>query len=181
MNKAEPFTDPQALPPCSSKPGSPEKWYRQFWPWLLIGLPGIVVIASFVTLAIAIKHADDTVADNYYKQGLAINQELSADVKARELGLRAHVELDATTLAITLEGNLQAMPTQLTARFIHPVSADRDFAAPLLPDSNGEYRARLAQPIDGRWTLEISQPAEAWRLRAQARIENGRSEFELIP
>jgi FixH len=30
-----------------------EPWYRQFWPWFLIALPGSVVIASFVTLYIA--------------------------------------------------------------------------------------------------------------------------------
>lgn len=175
MNTAKSLTDPRATP-CS-----PEKWYRQFWPWLLIGLPGIVVIASFVTLTIAVKHADDTVADNYYKDGLAINQELSADVKARELGLRAHVELDATALVVVLEGALAPKPNQLTARFIHPVSADRDFAVPLLPDSNGVYRARLSQPIDGRWTLELSETAAAWRLRAPTRVENGHSEVELIP
>lgn len=33
-------------------------WYKQFWPWFIFGLPAAVVIASFVTLYIAIIHRD---------------------------------------------------------------------------------------------------------------------------
>ncbi len=32
-------------------------WYKQFWPWFLIALPGSVVIASFITIAIAVENA----------------------------------------------------------------------------------------------------------------------------
>jgi hypothetical protein len=38
-------------------------WYRQFWPWFLIALPAASVIGSFVTLAIAIRHADTVVSE----------------------------------------------------------------------------------------------------------------------
>ncbi|MFM1891144.1 MAG: FixH, partial [Pseudomonadota bacterium] len=33
-------------------------WYRQFWPWLLISLPASVVIASMVTIYIAVQTDD---------------------------------------------------------------------------------------------------------------------------
>ena len=48
-------------------------WYRQFWPWFLICLPGSVVVAALTTMYIAHKGADDLVVDEYYKEGLAIN------------------------------------------------------------------------------------------------------------
>lgn len=32
-------------------------WFKQFWPWFLISLPGSVVIASMVTISIAIDSA----------------------------------------------------------------------------------------------------------------------------
>ena len=51
-------------------------WYRQFWPWFLIALPACVVIAAIATALIASRHADDLVADSYYKDGLAINRRL---------------------------------------------------------------------------------------------------------
>jgi|GEM_PF-1745423 hypothetical protein len=41
-----------------------KKWYKQFWPWFIFGLPALVVIASFVTLYIAIIHRDEMVDDH---------------------------------------------------------------------------------------------------------------------
>lgn len=32
-------------------------WYKQFWPWFLISLPGSVVIASMFTISIAVENA----------------------------------------------------------------------------------------------------------------------------
>lgn len=40
-------------------------WYRQFWPWFIISLPAISVIASLTTLWIAISHPDSTVPNNH--------------------------------------------------------------------------------------------------------------------
>lgn len=47
-------------------------WYRQFWPWFLITLPSVAVVASFITLGIAIKHADTPVQDDYEQHGLTV-------------------------------------------------------------------------------------------------------------
>lgn len=51
-------------------------WYRQFWPWFLIVLPGTVVVASLITVYIAVTHQDPLVDGNYYKHGLTINERL---------------------------------------------------------------------------------------------------------
>lgn len=58
-------------------------WYKQFWPWFLIVLPSAAVIASFITLGIAIKYADTPVQGDYEKHGLTVlhktNVQNSAD------------------------------------------------------------------------------------------------------
>ena len=51
-------------------------WYRQFWPWFLISIPLLTVIAGIITLAIALKYPDHLVVD----------QEQYDEIKA---GLRA--------------------------------------------------------------------------------------------
>lgn len=38
-------------------------WYRQFWPWFLIGIPFLTVVASGVTLWLAISNPDTLVVD----------------------------------------------------------------------------------------------------------------------
>jgi len=39
-------------------------WYRQFWPWFIIALPTAAVIASFITLWLAVSNPDPLVVDD---------------------------------------------------------------------------------------------------------------------
>ena len=50
--------------------GSP--WYKQFWPWFLFALPTVAVIASLFSLYIAVKHADEPIAEDYVQHGLTV-------------------------------------------------------------------------------------------------------------
>ena len=43
---------------------STQPWYREPWPWIIIGLLGTVIIASFITLWIAIANPDRLVVDD---------------------------------------------------------------------------------------------------------------------
>jgi hypothetical protein len=43
-------------------PGRP--WYREPWPWIIIGLLGTVIVASFITLWIAASNPDGLVVDD---------------------------------------------------------------------------------------------------------------------
>jgi uncharacterized protein len=38
-------------------------WYRQFWPWFLIALPALALLAGAVTWSIAVRHADPIVPE----------------------------------------------------------------------------------------------------------------------
>ncbi|HET8709821.1 MAG TPA: FixH family protein [Spongiibacteraceae bacterium] len=55
-----------------AQPTPHKPWYKQFWPWFLIALPSAAVIASFITLYIAITKADQVVQDNYEQHGLTV-------------------------------------------------------------------------------------------------------------
>lgn len=52
-------------------------WYRQFWPWFIIALPTAAVVGSITTAIIASQDGVNLVAEDYYKQGKEINQDLS--------------------------------------------------------------------------------------------------------
>ena len=45
-------TQDQKVMPLDTK-----AWYKQFWPWFLIALPGSVVIASMFTITLAVQNA----------------------------------------------------------------------------------------------------------------------------
>jgi len=54
-------------------------WWQYGHVWLIIAGPAAVVVAGFITLAIAIRVPDPVVADDYYRRGLEINKTLAAE------------------------------------------------------------------------------------------------------
>ena len=60
-------------------------WYREPWPWILMSGPAVVVVAGAVTMWIAFASADGVVVGDYYKRGLAMNQDLQREQAAQQL------------------------------------------------------------------------------------------------
>ncbi len=139
-----------------------EPWYRQFWPWFLIALPGSVVIAGLSTVFIANRHADDLVVDDYYKDGLAINQQLERQRIASELGLEASVTVLDRVVQVRLDGG--SYDQELELRLSHPLEADRDFSLQLAARAPGLYvgEAPAAPAPNWHWTLDSADGG--WRL-----------------
>ncbi|RLA44994.1 MAG: hypothetical protein DRR06_08340 [Gammaproteobacteria bacterium] len=133
-----------------------QPWYRQFWPWFLIALPATVVIASFFMLYLAIKYSDSLVSDNYYRDGLAINQILTQDVRAQDLKLSALIVFDGEGELVTLElaGKLE-MPDILTLQLQHPTNASADTMITLMAVGGGAYRGHLPLKPRYRYYLRL--------------------------
>jgi hypothetical protein len=57
-------------------------WYRQFWPWFIIALPASAVIASFISLWLAVSNPDQlVVTDDEYRR---LKSELKAQLPVNE-------------------------------------------------------------------------------------------------
>ena len=52
-------------------------WWRYGHVWMVIAGPAVVVVASFITIYIAVVGQDPVVDVDYYRKGIAINQTLS--------------------------------------------------------------------------------------------------------
>jgi len=80
-------------------------WYREPWPWLLMAGPVAVIFAGIATVWLAVVSSDGLVVDDYYKQGLAINQTLERGALAARLGYRGELRLapDARGVSLRLE------------------------------------------------------------------------------
>lgn len=141
-------------------------WYRQFWPWFLIALPGSVVIAGLATIYIAFYGADTLVNDNYYRDGLAINRNLEQDQLALQMGLVADVRLDTTTgeLFISMNG-AEVHNTQLVLQLLHPVDKKRDKDLVMILTAPNQYRVDLDTKLSDRYYLRLLPlPERDWRL-----------------
>jgi hypothetical protein len=145
-------------------------WYTHFWLWFIILLPASVVVASIITVIIAFQNADSLVADNYYKDGLAINQVIARDKAAAQLRLTANLEIDELVgeLRVSIKGNLSEHTDVLQMAWFHPTKKKRDFTLTLRNTVAGEYVGQLESEVSGRWYLEISgMIPQPWRLKAE--------------
>lgn len=141
-------------------------WYRQFWPWFLIALPTVAVIACFYSLNIAIRYSDSSVRDNYAKEGLAIQRSSAADNDALQQQLSADITIAADgIIEVAMRGRFAQQPAQLSIEFIHPLDHHHDVAVELHASGAGRYRGRLPALHAGRWLLELRQPEQRWQLR----------------
>ncbi|MDZ7661593.1 FixH family protein [Thiohalophilus sp.] len=161
---------------------NPPPWYRQFWPWALIALPGAAVIASIATLIIAMQNPDGLVVDDYYKQGLAINQTLARDRHARFLDLQASGRIGADgRVQLVLSGKQPVAADRLRLRLLHPTRANQDQLLWLVAgEAPDRYRGRLETPQAGHWHLLLEPEQGSWRLIG--RLEwPGEGRIELAP
>lgn len=137
-------------------------------PWFLfvVGLPLIVVIACFVTMYLAFTTDDGVVSDDYYKEGLAINQDLRRDDKAQEYGLNGQLTLTGDIAELRLQGNAKAalagQPIQLFLQNMGVPAQDQRLT--LVPTGEANvWRTTLKEtPPKGLWLVRVETPE--WRL-----------------
>ncbi len=136
-------------------------WYREPWPWILMAGPAAVLVAGVATTWIAFASADGLVADDYYKRGLAINQDLKRERRATERGIDARVSVAGGRLRVDLTG---AAPEALFAQLAHATRAGYDQRLRLAPAAPGRYESELPALPPGRWRIVLQDPRGEWRI-----------------
>jgi len=147
-------------------------WYREPWPWILMAAPAAAVIAGAITLALAIGSFDGLVAEDYYKQGLAVNQQLARAEKARDLGVRGEIAIDTHEggpVRLELLGNLGDR-SDVTLILSHPTRAGLDQRVQLASAGNGAYAGRIDSLAAGRWHVIVESTAGGWRIRGELQV-----------
>jgi hypothetical protein len=149
-------------------------WYREPWPWILMSGPAIVVVAGFATAYLAVISNDGLVDDDYYKQGLAVNQRTTLDQQGVQLGIRAEVIRGGAgnQVRVFLQGNQNdALPSALKLRLSHPTRSGIDQKVDLIAEGVGIYSGKLDAPLSGRWHVVLQDTQNEWRLSGDWNIE----------
>jgi hypothetical protein len=154
-------------------------WHQHRMLWLVIGIPLWSVVAGIIFISLALSDANDVVKDNYYKEGLAINQSFAQDAAAKALNLKALVEVkDQTRLVVKLENGFGPF---IRLSLYHNADSDFDMhgaMAQIRTDETGSwYQFQLPEYVTGRWFIELTgtdsdstvadagpESRQAWRL-----------------
>lgn len=145
-----------------------QPWYKERWPWILMAGPAVVIVAGVITLWLAVVSNDGLVTDDYYKQGLAVNQQLHREHQAGSLGLHADVMRAGANIRLLIAADGDAkLPSELFLKLAHPTRAGQDHSVQMSSEGQGFYSGKLAAEVTGRWLVSIEDPAGQWRLQGE--------------
>lgn len=141
--------------------------------WLVLALPAAVVVAGFITLAIAIRSGgDDAVRDPGGRVGKAQTADLTPERYAARRGLQARLLLSADTEAVELRTEAGEFGSDsLTLMLTHPREAAGDLSLSLIRADASRYFGRLAIPRDHAWNLQLEPIDGQWRLQGRLPLE----------
>lgn len=139
---------------------------------LVWGLPAVVVVASFVTLGIAIRAGDlDASSDAVRRMAQVQQTDLGADQAALRRGLGASLSVDETGVRLQLLGAGED-ETSLQLRFEHPADATLD--QDIMLSRQGEvWDGALQLPAADHWRLILHAADRSWRLEGELRGSRG--------
>jgi hypothetical protein len=143
-------------------------WYRHRWPWFLMAGPAIAVAASIGTAVVALETDDPVVADDYYRQGLAINETIGREQHARDLAVAARLQFnEEATRARVILASRAPMPPALQLSLIHPTRSGEDQVIPLSPTAPGVFEGSLKPLREGHWDVQLEDAAAMWRVEGE--------------
>lgn len=149
-------------------------WYKEPWPWILMAGPAIVIVAGVITTWLAVVSNDGLVSDDYYKQGMTLNQRLQRDHKAEALGLHADVMRSEQNVRLLIgAGTDVKLPEVVSVKLAHPTQAGRDQLIKMTSEGQGFYGGQMSVAVAGRWIVSIEDPSGDWRLQGEWLVDSG--------
>lgn len=149
-------------------------WYKQFWPWFVLAIPATAVVLGITLLIVATQNRVSIVQDDWYKEGLAINQRLDKQHAANDLGVRATIRFDKALGRFKVTtGNLDPQVyTGLKLNLIHPTLEGRDKFLELSITPSGDYIAQSNIIPTGFYYVQLSDLNNVWQLDGTINFSN---------
>lgn len=137
-------------------------WYKQFWPWFIIAIPGLTVIAGVNMLFLAIRNADTLVDDDYYKSGLALNQRMEKNALAASKNISVELNYLNQAIQLCVQGNSSNQQFELTMQHATLAHFDQHLAFTM---SDGDCNViALDSVAEGNYHFTLDALEEQWRV-----------------
>jgi len=156
-------------------------WYREPMVWLVFGLPAMVVLASLMTLTIAVRSGGaDSVADPVQRVGKGQTIDLAPDQMAARRDVHARLTLidDSEAIELALQGDV-ADAAYLNLTLQHPTLAANDRDVQLVRVDAQRYLGRLALPRGHAWNVQLAANDGSWRIHG--RLARDSRSADLVP
>ncbi len=150
-------------------------WYKEPWPFILISITGLGVIAGSTLAVIGFSNPPEIVSGEFGALAKFVTEDRSRFDQARALGLSGRLALEGELIRLQLTADDAAsLPEQLLVQFQHPARSAGDSVALLNHRGGGDYQGAYIEAPHGRAHVLISDLGQQWllsgRLSAEAPI-----------
>lgn len=156
-------------------------WYKQFWPWFVIGIVSWGVVSASITFSFAVRNPPHMMTGDYAQLGKALVDTHERADAAEALGLSARLGSRGSEWALSMQAT---EPELLAERLLllvqHPTDSTRDRQVALDRIAPGEYRAAAVE-IPPRGRMIVSDPGQQWWISSTYRSDAGMLDVELVP
>lgn len=156
-------------------------WYKQFWPWFLIAIPGSSVVMGAIMISLALQDQGGLVRDDWYKEGMAINERLDQQKKAKTAGIKGFFSFasEENIISLRVDNIDPAQEASLTLDLIHPTQKQRDIAVELVRTPQNTYFAKLDHTPAGFYYVQLRSAPGQWEIESQLNFGNTLHDVEL--
>ncbi len=142
-------------------------WYKQFWPWFIIAFPASAVIAGIATVIIATVNQDAMVEEDYYKEGMAINESIGRQQVAESMDLGIALSYgDKKHTELVLNQPLDERVLYVEMR--HPVDDKKDRVLVLVNSGdNLIFKGEIVELAAVNYRINIHPADKKWEVLAR--------------
>lgn len=144
--------------------------------WAMIGIPVAAVLASFLTLFLAIDGADPELPASFATEGSRVDEDFRLRAAARRAGVAIEFAVDASG---RIEARLrlaagELLPDQLRLELTHATDATRDLQVDLQRVGTSDlFVAEVASVPQGRWIVRVGEPGR-WQVLSRINLPAAR-------
>jgi len=123
------------------------------------------------TIYLAVLNEPNMINDNYYQEGLSVNERLRQDQRAKALSMQANLSFSEKTgkVNVYITGNHQAIDSlTLAISAIGDTILDRTYT--LKPINNNLFNAPQPELLEGRFYITLEPEHREWRLLGEIQL-----------
>lgn len=140
-------------------------WYKEPWPFILVSITGLGVVAGSTLAFIGLSNPPEIVSGDFEQLGRGLTDTNVRTAQARALGLDGQVTLDGNRVALTLAAaSADSLPERLLLQFQHPARSEGDTTALLQRGNDGRYYGALSLTPHPNALVIVSDIEQSWWL-----------------
>ncbi len=140
-------------------------WYKEPWPFILISITGLGVVAGSTLAYIGLSNPPEIVSGEFEQLGRGLTDTNVRTAQARALGLSGNLMIEGDKVVLKLEAlDVEALPDSLLVQFEHPATSEGDTTALLLRSTHGDYEGLVSSAPHQRSRIIVADLSRTWWL-----------------